>query len=218
MKEDRLFLFVAVVAFAVSLVAAGLVYYSVSNTLEKITGYVSTGEVNLTVETLAAVNFTTNQISWGSGRTNTDTNVANLTTYEVSNVTGGNWSLTGAGGLRVENIGNVNVTLNLTGTKTAAQFIGGTGAVFKWNITASESNSCLNESGKAGILGLDLGTHHNVNVTVGASIVCNVFRFETGNDQVRIDFFLTVPSDSSTGLLGDVITATVYEQNPTGSG
>ena len=226
MKSDKIFFAVVAITFVVSLVAAGLVYYSVSNLFTKISGYVTTGEVNLTVETLAQINFTKDQVNFRSGRVNSDTTAASLitTSRPTGNVTGGNW--TNQTGLFVENIGNVNVTLNLTGTKTAAQFIGGTNPVFQWNVSTGdggEASSCGNKSGKFGATGsalggLNLNILHNVNTTVGDSMKCFVLRFENANDRIRIDFNLTVPQDSSSGALGDIITATAYADNPTGDG
>ena len=224
LKGEKLFLFLAVVAVGVSFVAMGMLYFSLSAFFGKINAFVTTGEVNLTVETLAQINFTINQLNFGSGRVNSDVTAASLITDNGFNpVTGGNWTFTGDGGLYIKNIGNVNVTLNLTGTKTAAQFIGGSNPVYKWNISATAAggapNSCLNKSGKTGGLGgLNLNAYHNVNTSIGDSMKCFVFRFENTVDSIRIDFNLTVPQDSTAGALGDVITATVYAQNPTGSG
>ena len=138
----------------------------------------------------------------------------------TGNVSGGNW--TKDTGLIIENIGNVNLTLNLSGTKTAAQFIGGTNPRYRRNIS-SDASSCGNKSGKfaatGGALGgLEIGNIHNVNTSVNNGLKCFVYRFENNNDGVRIDFFLEVPEDATAGALGDIITATAYFQNPTGSG
>jgi hypothetical protein len=71
----------------------------------------------------------------------------------------------------------------------------------------------VNASGN-GAGNLNLNIFHNVNTSVGDSMKCFIFRFENANDRVRIDFNLTVPQDSSSGALGDIITATAYAQNP----
>jgi hypothetical protein len=214
-ESDRVLLFLGIVAVLVSLTAAGITSLSVGSLFNKITGYETSGEANLTIESLAIINFTTRNISWGSGRVDNDANAASLTTFSVlPNVTGGNWTLTQPGGLRIENIGNVNVSLNLTGTKTAATFMGGTNAVYEWNVSSSEAGSCTNRTGKADGAELNLNVFHNVNTSVADSQKCFAFRFEAANDEVRIDFNLTIPEDSSTGVLGDTITATVTTQNP----
>ena len=210
MKSDNLLLTIAVLAVAASLIATGFTYFSLVNLAAQISGYAtSTGQANLTVESQASINFTKSFVNWGSGMLNPGGTAASLTTFETNNVSGGNWTLSGAGGLQIENIGNINISLNLTGAKTAVQFIGGTNSVYKWNITNVEVGSCIN--GTAASSGnLDLNTFHNVNISIGASIVCPTFRFETGNDLIRIDFNLTIPEDSLTGALTDTITATAY--------
>ena len=212
MKDEKLLLTIAVIAVALSVIAAGITYFSIIDLTSKLTALVTQATANLTVETVAIVNFTTNNISWGSGRVTSGT-AAYLTTLPIDNVTGGNWTLQVAGGLRLENAGNVNVTLNLTGTKTAASFIGGTSPSYQWNVSASEANSCLNRTGD-GTLGLNLNLFHNVNTTVGESMKCFTFNFRSASDQIRIDFNLTIPEDSSTGALTDTITATAVTDNP----
>lgn len=211
---DSVLIMFAVIAVIVSLVAAGVTYYSVANLVNRVTTYAtSTGEANLTVETLANVNFTTRAISWGSGRVGQGSSAAALTTFETNNVTGGNWTLTTVGGLRLENIGNVNVSLNLSVGKNASEFIGGVNPAYEWNLTNAEANSCLNNSGVAGgIGGLRLNNFYQANTTTyqqNGGLGCSVFRFESGNDLLRLDFNLTIPENSKTGALGDVITALV---------
>ncbi|MBS3083967.1 hypothetical protein J4423_04135, partial [Candidatus Pacearchaeota archaeon] len=164
----------------------------------------STGTANLTVESAITINFTTNQINWGSGRVNAGSPSATLNTEETGNVTNGNWTLQNAGGLRIQNIGNVNVTLNLSGTKTAAQMIGGTSPGYNWQFSEVESGSCLNASGSI----QTFSSYYNVDTTT--TLICGRFRYVDSNDSLRIDFQLTVPSDSITGALGDVITATAF--------
>ena len=205
MKQDNLLLIFSIIVVVISLLAASFTYFSISDFARKITGYGTTANVNLSVESTAAINFTTDFINWGSGRVNPSSSAASLTTFGTNNVTGGNWTLQQAGGLRIENIGNTNVSLNLSGTKTAATFIGGTGPAYEWNISNIEGGSCLNATG--GTPGLNLNTFHNVNTTTVA--VCPRFRFESGNDLVRIDFNLTIPENSLTGALTDTITAIV---------
>jgi len=194
----------AVFVFLISLLSIGVFYLSARTLFTTISGYAtSTGEANLTVESAVTINFTTARINWGSGRVNDGTQSAGLNTFEANNVTGGNWTLQNSGGLRIQNLGNVNVTLNLSGTKTAAQMIGGTTPGYKWNISNAESLSCLNATGGTHALSLDL--FYDVNTT--SALFCPRFRFTDASDTVRIDFNLTVPSDSITGALGDTITA-----------
>ena len=196
----------AVVVVVASLFSVGLFYLSARSLFGAISGYVtSTGEANLTVESSAQINFTTAAINWGSGRVNSGASFAYLTTLGTNNVSGGNWTLATAGGLRILNLGNVNVSLNLSGTKTAAQMIGGTSPAFTWNVSDLEAGSCLNSTG--GTLNMpNLGAWGNVNTS--AATFCGRFLFADSTDTIRIDFNLTIPSDSITGAIGDTITAT----------
>ena len=106
----------------------------------------------------------------------------------------------------MSNNGKVYVCLNLSGTKTAAQFIGGTSPVYRWNVTVLEVNSCLNATGGTG--NLPYGFFANVNTS--QQQFCNNFSFVNSADAIVIQFNLTVPADSSTGALSDTITATVW--------
>jgi len=210
MKGNNLLLGLAVVAVVVSIIAAGVTYSSIDDLSTRFTALVSQGTINLTVETLAIINFTNNAINFSSGRVNSDSSAASLITTGSGSITNGNW--TAQGGLIIENIGNVNVSLNLTGAKTAAQFIGGTSPAYEWNV--SGPGACFNQNG-ASESGLNINTFHSVNTTVADSEKCRVFRFEAAVDEIRIDFNLTIPDDSSTGVLTDTITATVVANNPT---
>jgi hypothetical protein len=206
MKAGNILMIVAIVAVIASLVATGITLFSIVNLSARISGFAATtGTANLTVESSASVNFTTDTVDWGSGRLDPGVTGANLFTVGAGSVNGGNW--TAKSGLILENIGNTNVTLNLSGAKTASTFIGGTNAVYKFNVSDNEASSCLNTSGGqmfAEGLGFN-DVHTTVNYTY-----CDPFVYHAAQDTIRIDFNVTIPEDSSTGALGDVITATVY--------
>ena len=210
MERHNLFVGLTVVAVVMAVLSLGFVYFSINSLLVKLSGFAtSVGEANVTVETVAAINFTTAHISWGSGRVNDGFVSAGLNSYELSNVSNGNWTLVNRGGLRIENIGNVNVSLNLSATKSATQMIGGTGPSYSWNVTSVETHSCRNTTGGgAANHGLPLSLHYNPNTTT--TEFCRFFQFNDSQDTVRIDFNLTIPSDSLTGALGDTITATAF--------
>jgi len=196
-----------VVVLITSLFSLGLVYLSARSLFGVISGHAtSTGEANLSVETSATINFTTNTISWGSGRVNAGSSSAGLNTFAINNVTNGNWTLQQGGGLRIQNLGNLNVSLNLSGTKTAAQLIGGTGPSYLWNISNVETDSCRNATG--GVSFLNLNVFYAVNTSTAE--YCRFFQFNDSQDTIRIDFNLTIPSDSLTGVLTDTITATAF--------
>jgi hypothetical protein len=210
MENSKALTIFAVFVLIISIFSVGVFYLSARTLFNTISGYAtSTGEANLTVETAVIINFTTAQINWGSGRVNAGASRAYLWTegeqHEDGTVLNGNWTPQGVG-LRIENRGNVNVTLNLSGTKTAAQMIGGNGPGYRWKIDNIELNSCLNSSGGTGAL--PLGAFYDVNIT--STNFCGIFQSLDSRDTIRIDFNLTIPSDSLTGARGDTITATAF--------
>ncbi len=194
--SGNVFLVLAVAVVVISLFSVGLLYFSVSDLFTVLSGH-ATGEANLTVEPAATINFTRGALNWQSGRVNSGSTSAYLDTA-AGTVKNGNWTAV-TSGLRIENIGNLNVTLNLSVTKTAAQFIGGTSPVYQWNVTNGEPSSCT---------GSMAGLYYNPNTT--SAMWCSLFQFKDSADLVNISINLTIPSDSITGALGDVVTATAY--------
>lgn len=203
--SGKVFLVLAVVAVVISLFSVGLLYLSVGNLVTVLSGR-ATGEANVTVESAASINFTRSALNWQSGRVNNGQTSAYLDSA-AGTVVNGNWTAV-TSGLKIQNIGNVNVTLNLSVTKTAATFIGGSSPLYKWNVTNDEANSCLNATGGPTNGMGHLGIYYNPNTTT--AIYCPLFQFIDSADQVNISINLTIPSDSITGTLNDILTATAY--------
>lgn len=210
MKSDNVLMMVAVVAVAIAIVSTVFTLFSFNNLVNRISGFVANAEANLTVEQNIGVNFTTRAISWGTGRVLSGSTTAALTTFGLNNVTNGNWTLTTAGGLRLRNEGNVNLTLNLSVGKSAANFIGGSSPVYQWNVTVVETGSCVNSTGGAYTpeSGFNLTRFYTTSTTTIR--ICGNFTYVDGADEVRVDFNLTIPEDATTGAKGDVITATAW--------
>ncbi len=209
MNENKVIMFLTVCAVIISVLAIGIGYLSVSNLVTKISGLVTTGEANLTVETRAEINFTSRYVNFSSGRVNQASTAASLFTVGAGTVSGGNW--TASSGMIIENIGNVNVSLNLSVAKNASQFIGGTNPVYEWNLsdTATEADSCTNIAGNGDSPRMNIFYQANTTPSIAlGGLGCAVFRSRAASDRIRLDFNLTVPEDSLTGALGDVITAT----------
>ncbi len=203
--SGKVFLVLAGVAVVASLFSVGLLYLSVGNLVTVPSGR-ATGEANLTVETAASNNYTRNALTWQSGRVTNGAASAYLDTA-AGTVVNGNWTAV-TSGLRIENIGNVNVTLNLSVGKAASAFIGGTSPAYSCNVTNGEVGSCVNLSGGTGNNLSHLGIYYTPNTTT--SLWCPLFQFIDSKDLINISINLTIPSDSITGALGDVVTATAY--------
>jgi hypothetical protein len=197
----------SLIVFIAAIMSFILVFNSTKTLFNVISGYAtSTGEANLTIETVVAVNFTNAHINWGSGRVAAGFQNATLDT-NVGTVTNGNWT-TVSQGLVLENIGNLNVTLNITGAKTAAQLLGGTNPFYGWLFSlegGSSVDTCLNSGGSQLVFA---GEYQDVQTAPYE--LCRFFGFRNSKDSLLIDFQLRVPSDSFTGALGDTITATAF--------
>ena len=200
----------AIVVLLISLANLVVTFVKVSEFKEKVTGYATTvkGSVNLTIATSLNINLTTAVINFGSGVVTAPNTNATLTTRAsgTATVVNGNWTTTPTA-LVLANIGNVNCSILLSGTKTAAQFFGGTVSeqMYQWNISNKEADSCLfNETSAQNLFA-------NVNTT--AATICNKFEYRTNKNELFIDFRLVVPYDAAnTGAQGDEITATCNAQ------
>jgi len=203
MNTDNALLTIAVIAVLISGIGVGFTYYTVTGFQAWLTGLVTdTATANVTISTTEAINFTTDNIDWGTGYIFSGYINATLRTDNIDNV-GGNWTNISQGFV-LENIGNINVSLNISTDKSAAQFIGGTaggGPVYQYNVTNVEAGSCTNSTG------FDLGTYYDVNYTSPGPSVCDVFEYLDGKDSIRIDIKVVIPNDAA-GTKGSIMTAT----------
>jgi hypothetical protein len=183
-------------------IASVLTVYTATNSVPKfITGYATnTGEVNLSVEENVEINFTTKSINFGSGRVDTGQTFATLDT-NAGTVTNGNWTANSVG-LILENIGNINASINIKTGKTNVTFIGGTSPLYQFMINDVEANSCTQATGFV------LNTYTEVNTTSIGTEVCNPLNFDSSMDTINLDVKLNIPYDSLKGALSDTITAT----------
>jgi hypothetical protein len=199
--SENLLLTLAIVAFVLSAAGLGYNYYSVHSGL---TGFVtSTGTANLTVLSQAAINFTINNINWGTGIVVAGANNATLSTTGANN-TNGNWTNVTQGFI-IKNIGNVNLSVSIATAKTAITFLGGTNPQYQFNVTNNQTGSCANASG------FNLGQWYNTNITGVGTYVCSNLSYNQSLSTIRVDLKLIVPSDSLTGVLSDTMTATAAQ-------
>ena len=215
-SSDKLLLWIAIVSILLSFIGLIVAYSSVvSHRGGLFTGFAventSIGTVNLTVQNVLLINFTTWNIDFGSGALVAGADQGNLTSTAQNNegVTGFNEVDTG---LILENIGNLNATLFMVFEKNASDFLGGTRPSYKFNITNVEEGSCVVNHPN-----FTLGEWYEVNDTAQLNIsdngirICDVFWYSSTNDTIRIDIQLGLPSDSQTGNLGDRIIAGVCD-------
>jgi len=209
MNEDKYsntLLAVAVVAVIVSMIGAGFTYYSIDSFKRAwLTGFASsvTASLNLSVETSADINFTTDNINWSSGRVNAGELNATLDT-SAGTVSRGNWTARSQGFV-LENIGNTNVTIAIKTIKDNATLLGGTNPQYWLNVSNNEPGSCQNQTSFL------LGNWYRINSTVTSTGVtaCTRLYPEASRDSIRIDIFLSIPSDAGvSGAVSDIMTAT----------
>jgi hypothetical protein len=199
MSSDGLLMGLAVVMVVVAVVGMGFTYFSVSNVKQSLTGFATdTAVTNLSVTATAAINFTTDFINFGTGYVSEGYPFGVLSSQgEKLNVTNFN---TVTNGFVLENIGNVNVTLDIKTGANAAGFLGGTSPAYKFNVSNSEAGSCA----RAGTVAL--GTY--TDASTSDQNVCADFLTASATDTLRVDVYLKLPSDSKTGGLTDTMTAT----------
>jgi hypothetical protein len=210
METDNLLVFVAVVAVALSLVGTIVTYNSVSKFNDFITGFsVEQGVVNVTIDSSAIIEIISaggqegqKNITWGAGIVNTTGGHTYAVLATNGTVYGGEgWEAVNEGFI-VQNIGNVNVTLNISASNAAADFIGGSGPLFQYNLTNNEDDSCLDFE-------ISEGTYRDF--LSGSERVCNNFGFTAGRDKLQIDILLRIPDDSDRGTRNSTISL-AYEQ------
>ncbi|MDP2926431.1 MAG: hypothetical protein Q8N99_08695 [Nanoarchaeota archaeon] len=187
--------YLSIAVIVISLITLGM----------KLTGYASTdtGEINLTVETSTNINFSDALINFGSGQVNLGQ--VNATLESNGTCTNGNWTWAASDNLSLENIGNVNVSIDLKAGKTAAVFLGGSSPLYQYKILNKETTSCTNWSGVL------MDTWYAVNTTSAGTEgtrICSPLKFNSSANSIYIDVRLMIPSDSKTGVLTDALTAT----------
>jgi len=203
MNKSSLYLIIALILTVVSLFEIGIIAYYLKG--QYLTGRIvqDNATLNVTVSENVVINFTTRNINWGSGYVQTDQGK----TYAVldtaaGSVVNGTWTPVSQGFV-LQNIGNVNATINIATLRNAADMIGGTSPIYKFNVTNSNPSqpACLNATSFA------LGTYYDVNKTGIGTRVCDKFNYISGYNSIRIDIRIGIPYDSYKGALNDTIMA-----------
>ena len=180
--------YVAIIVIIISLFSLGA----------SLTGRVTdTGQLNVTIENYANINFTTDFIDFGGGSVNAGQSYSEL--YTNGTIVNGNWTSPNTRFV-IENIGNVNVTLRLATGKNADSYIGGTSPLYRYNITNISAAACPG--------GVAQGTWQDVNTTGQGTLICNPLQYYNDKDDIEIHIWLRVPSDAAGGTKTDTLTAT----------
>lgn len=173
---------------AISYVSIAIIAVSLFFIGTELTGFATvndTGVVNVTISTSAALNFSTALLDFGSGAVSGGAAGATLTSVGAGSTTDGTWTVQ-PGQLILENIGNVNVTLNLTSNKTVADFIDGTDPTFKAIVTDNETGSCTGTQTFSSL----------TDITTSQQTACGVFGFADAADRINVDFEIYIPNNA----------------------
>jgi hypothetical protein len=167
------------------------------NKINKFTGYGQTGYVNVTINTLTAINVTSTDCNFQSGYINPNASSALL----ESNGTITGWSGAGTSTtINVRNDGNTNLSLNVSSGKTLAQFYGidcsSENCLYQFWSTNNETGACT--SGLQAYPGANMDTNNKT--------VCSYMRFEDGNDDVYIHCRLNITQSIPIGAKTDTWT------------
>ncbi len=201
---------ILVLSVAVSLFGT---FYSISRMPTPVaappTGYAAsdTGQTNFTIQSDIQIVFTTSQINFGTGAVNNtdgapticENCTLNSEGTRLYNCSGFNVVNTG---FRIENQGNLNVSLNISSNETVAQFVGGNSTVraFQWKMEENETGACG--------AGLAPGTYSTVTVT--NTTACTDFKTGAANT-LNMEIQIRIPQNASTGTRDATITAWGYE-------
>jgi hypothetical protein len=153
--------------------------------------------VNITIVSMASLNFTVNSINFGAG--SVDFGKSNATIDTLGNVINGNWTPISTKFI-IENMGNTNLSIFLSSGETAQTLLGGTNPGYYYQVRNYESNSCLNQK-------IPFNSWRPVNNTDSGDNLCSLMSFSDDNDSLSIDLMLVIPSDSLIGERTDVFTA-----------
>ena len=200
MEKDSLLLLLSISIFLFSIFGIIGTYSSIVEFSNLITGhYIEVGVINLSVTDVASLNFTNGVINFGPGYVQAGASFAVIDT--LGGVIDGGWNSTTTR-FEITNLGNVNLTINVSSGKTAAIFIGGNNPSYKYNVSEGNSGVCDPPAG------FSLGTFYEVNTTLDSREICNTF---LPGENISIDLQLTIPSDSDVGILKDSISI-IYEE------
>ncbi|MBR9706253.1 hypothetical protein GOV14_04410 [Candidatus Pacearchaeota archaeon] len=201
---------VCFIILMVSVVHVSVTYLKINDFREKVIGFAlnTAGSLNITVLSSIDINFTSRNINWGPGSVNVSGGYLNATLITRRNntaeVSGGNWSVTNISGLLIENVGNVNVSLNLSSSKNATDLFAGTSntnQAFEWNITNGAPGSCSGGT-------ILLNTFIKVNKSV-SDVACAQLGAVASKNKVFIDILLAVPYDFDTSKINVEQSATI---------
>jgi len=225
---------VAVVVAALALVFTALNLSVLSNIL--LQPNIDTGDVEVNIEGAAAIQFIDTLIDWGDGTIPFGSPTENLSSYlgvwlpytaglavnEYGRVStpGRFWDRADVeadgrrGGFRIENIGNVDVSLDVKSAKTVSQFLGAPGVPF---VHPEERLQIYFENNVTGSCTLPVAISAGdpwvdyTNISTVDETICNDFNHAPAagpNGIIMMDVLISIPSTTPSGAKTNTFTAT----------
>ncbi|MFA5061091.1 MAG: hypothetical protein WC494_02145 [Candidatus Pacearchaeota archaeon] len=199
MEKVNFFFFLSVLLFIFSLLSLANTYKSLAE-LGSFTGKaVDDGEINITIEEVAMINFTIDSINWGTGSVFSNASFASLDT--LGDVSNGTWTPVESGFI-IKNIGNLNISLSFTTGKNADSFISGTSPSYKYMISNIDEGACVPPSG------FNLSEFYEIPSPGTPVEICESFSV---GSRISFDLAIQIPQDSLIGNLSDEVSVS-FEQ------
>lgn len=210
--SNNTLLVVAIVAVLASGLAFFLAYGGINSLKDVFLTPSGSGTVTVSIVENAEVTFTTSGIDYGGGFIPTgdgaetiDTEAGPASTpnghwnrdFNLPNTGDGGDGLTG--GFVMENTGNTNVEIKVSGSATAASFIGGTAPSFQYKVKEDPAAllACPVVNQVAGVFGI----YQDVLTAVPGVLVCDRFLYDnTGPDSLLMEIRMVIPENADTDL------------------
>ena len=162
---------------------------------DAITGYGTTGTVNITISQNISIFTVVTNISFGQGHVVVGSNVAAINSTNEGRLplitstilTAHNWTNStpcNPQSIEVRNDGNTHAAITLTSDKTADAFLGGTTPKFEFNISNKEAGSC------------DSGAVDWTVISGASQTICDNFTATSTKNEIYVDVRLQIPYDT----------------------
>ena len=165
--------------------------------------YDATGNVSVNITNQTSIILDTATIDFGSGYVTKTSSSCTLNSTPTGNTSADCTNFDApTEGFKLRNDGNINVSVDITGS-TAASLIGGTTPTYKFRLinVSGEEGACTNTT---------VGSF--TSFTGSAQTICesspNGLLYTDSTDTVEIQIELTIPNDAATGARTDTITFT----------
>lgn len=171
-----------------------------------VTGFATeeSGTVNLTIQGAISIDLTENTaLNWGTVVFNTTT-VDPICTLnsDGSSADGNNCTSYSsvATGMIIQNTGNIDVNVNMTSSDAAATFLGGTGDAFNYKTSTYTGNA------RGGCQTGAVASY--TAVTTATQVACTNLTFGNTEDEMEVDFEVSVSPDTAQGEHSATLTFT----------